>query len=423
MFRIGLSGLHAAAKDLEVTGNNIANSSTTGFKQSRAEFADVYSHAYGWINKTAVGSGVRLAATTQHFSQGSLEYTSNGLDLAINGEGFFVMSNGGALSYSRAGAFQVDRDGFVVDNSGLRLQAYAPNAEGVANPTFNTSKLTDMKLDFDGLSPSASTSAKAGVNLRSDAKQILDSSNNPVAFDPKNKDSYNYSTSVTLYDSLGVPRTTTMYFVKGANPLEWNVYTLMEGDPATTFTPTALTFDSNGKLVTPAAAVDISFPMATIDPTNGATIGEGGSNRVAFDFSSLTQYGKSYTLTEMSQDGYSAGDLSGFEVDQSGVLFARYTNGQSAALGQLALANFKNPQGLQQLGSNNWAETYASGEGVYDVPGSGSLGMVQSGALESSNVDLAEELVNLITAQRNYQANAKTITSADEVTQTIINIR
>ncbi len=227
--RIGLSGLNAASADLKVIGNNIANTATTGFKESRAEFADVYAQSYGSICKTAIGSGVRLAATTQQFSQGNIEYTDNALDLAINGEGFFVLDDNGSRVYSRAGAFEVDRDGYVVNNQGQRLQVYAANEKGTTT-TFNTGALTDLQLDFGDQAPSATTEVSASINLRSDADDSrLMRWDTALEFDVTDPDTYNYSTSVTLYDSLGTPRTMTMYFSKTETALEWEVYTVMEG--------------------------------------------------------------------------------------------------------------------------------------------------------------------------------------------------
>lgn len=443
-FRIGLSGLNAASADLQVTGNNIANTGTTGFKQSRAEFADVFAQAYGGINKTAIGSGVRLAATTQQFTQGNIEYTENSLDLAINGEGFFVLSDDGSRVYSRAGAFQVDRNGYVVNSDGQRLQVYAPIEQGSTDPKFDSGQLTDLHLEFGDNAPAATTSVDATMNLRSDATTPVDSTGAAItAIDVNDPNTYNYSTSVTVYDSLGTPRTMTLYYLKPgsggppaedvvSDPLKWKVYAELDGLTPAAATPTNvfdIEFDSNGKITSPTGPITPTFDLTTYEPINGATIGPidpvtgAATNTISVDVSGLTQYGTKYSVSDLSQDGYTTGRLNGFDVDQTGVVFARYTNGQSAALGKVALANFSNPQGLQQLGDNNWAETYASGDPVYGDPGTSSLGLIQSGGLEASNVDLATELVNLITAQRNYQANAQTISTADEVTQTIINIR
>lgn len=428
-FRIGLSGLQAAAADLEVTGNNIANVATVGFKESRAEFANVYSEAYAYIAKISIGSGVRLAAVTQQFSQGNLEYTQNALDLGINGQGFFVVKDASGLFYTRAGAFQVDREGYVVNSLGQRLQVFPPNIGevGVTETTFNTGRLEDLKLTFGDIAPKATTEINAQINLRSDAQQPVDEDGEPIEFDMNNPDSYNYSTSVTVYDSLGTPRVLTLYFVRGEEPLNWTAYASLDGSEPIQFD---LTFDSNGRLSS-EGLIELEFDMAAIDPNNGATIGPldpnadppVGTNVVTLDISRMTQYGTQYSVSDLTQDGYTTGRLSSFDVDQNGIVYARYTNGQSQILGQVALANFKNPQGLLQVGDNNWALTLAAGDPVYNAPGHSNLGLIQSGALEASNVDLTEELVNLITAQRNFQANAQTISTADQITQTIINLR
>lgn len=450
-FRIGLSGLNAASADLEVTGNNIANTGTTGFKQSRAEFADIFAQAYGGISKTSIGSGVRVAATTQQFSQGNIEYTENSLDLAINGQGFFVLNDDGGRVYSRAGEFQVNRDGYVVNSSGQRLQVYAPNEQGVTDTTFSSGRMTDLQLEFGDRAPAATTSVDAAMNLPSDAMPPVDSAGKRIEeIDLKDPSTYNYSTSVTVYDSLGTPRTMTFYYQKvgtgdgteddpvKSTPGEWNVYAELDGrneeDGPVELEGKKIVFDANGK-INAEESDELPFKLEfnledDYLPSSNATIGEledpadpDSTRSIVLDLSSLTQYGTKYSVSDLSQDGYTTGRLNGFDVDQTGVVFARYTSGQSAALGKVALANFKNPQGLQQLGDNNWAETFAAGDPIYGDPGTGNLGLIQSGGLEASNVDLAAELVNLITAQRNFQANAKTISAADEITQTIINIR
>ncbi|NEV60529.1 flagellar hook protein FlgE [Thiorhodococcus minor] len=448
-FRIGLSGLNAAAADLEVTGNNIANTGTVGFKESRAEFADIFAQAYGGISKTAIGSGVRLAATTQQFSQGNIEYTENALDLAINGEGFFVLNDSGERLYSRAGEFQVDRDGYVVNSAGQRLQVYPQKDDQTADESFTVGSLNDLQLPLNQESAALGTTRiTTNVNLSSSATQPIDPATGEAfdAVDITNPDSYNWSTSLNVYDSEGAARTMTLYFVKNEDPLQWTVYAELDGmtpTPEPPVTPEGtfdITFDSNGNLDLESTErlQTLSFDLEQYSPINGATIGpldpttatetspDGlGANPgdVIFDLSTITQYGSSYSVNDLTQDGYPNGTLTGVDVSQNGVVFARFTNGRSELLGQVAIANFKNPQGLQQLGENNWAQSYDSGDPVFGEPGDGRLGSIQSAALESSNVDLAEELVDLIQAQRNYQANAQTISTADEVTQTIINIR
>ncbi|WP_018873720.1 flagellar hook protein FlgE [Thioalkalivibrio sp. ALJ16] len=408
-FNIGLSGLNAAQADLQTTGNNVSNSGTTGFKRSRAEFGDVFAQSFGGISQTAIGSGTRLQAVTQQFSQGRTEFTENGLDLAINGQGFFVLNDQGSTVYTRAGEFQVNRDGFLVNNQGQQLQGYPPQDPNTADPNFNTGQLEDIRLQTGAAPPNATTSVEALLNLRSDAEEP------PVApFDLTDPDTYNFSTSLTVYDSLGTSRDASIYFVKGADDLEWTAHVGVDGQAYESFD---LTFDGSGSLVTVAPdPAEVTVPSADL--------GNGALDLVfEMDFGGTTQYGGDFAVNDLNQDGFASGRLTGVDIDDSGVVFARFTNGQSTVLGQVAMANFTNPQGLEQLGNNNWAETFAAGEPVFAAPGTGNLGTIQAGALEASNVDIAQELVNLITAQRNFQANAQTISTADQVTQTIINIR
>lgn len=433
-FSIGLSGLQAAAKDLEVTGNNVANSSTIGFKKSRAEFADIYASSFGsCANNSAVG--VRLAAVTQQFSQGNLELTENSLDMAINGNGFFVLrGEAGAdeMVYTRNGEFQVDRDGYIVNSSGQRLQAYPPKIPNSTEAVFDTGKLEDVQLPLDDMPPQATTAVDMQINLNSDEVVITetDPAGPTFAFptdpatDPE-PESYNWSTTYQVYDSLGKPRDVTMYFVK-TGPDAWEVSVGMrdadgvmqdvgDGPSAIAFTPSGAIDPDNSELPVTVTAGPFTTPPAD----NGAA-----ALTFPIDLTGSTQYHDSdNSLNDLTQDGYSSGTISGFEVDADGVIFSRYSNGQSYVLGQVAMASFNNPQGLQQSGNNNWAASYSSGEPVYGAAGDGRLGSIESCALESSNVDLTEELVNMITAQRNYEANAKTISTADQMTQTILNIR
>jgi flagellar hook protein FlgE len=404
-FNIALSGLNAASSDLKVTGNNIANASTVGFKQSRAEFADVYAEAYGGISKTAIGGGVRLEAVTQQFGQGNIDFTGNSLDLAISGQGFFMLSDRGAPIFSRAGSMQVDRDGWVVNSQGHRLQVF-PALDPAGN-SFNTGTPSDLQLVTSDAPPQASTNVDALLNLNADAA-ILGAG----AIDPAVPSSYSYSSTLTVYDSLGAPHTATTYFRRTGN-LTWDTRLVIDGDAAQTTGVQTLTFNSTGQLTT---AMPVNYGAFT--PTNGAD-----PIALDYDLSGTTTYGGGFSVNNLSQDGFTSGQLASIEIDDSGTIAARYTNGQAVALGRVALANFANPQGLQQLGDNAWAETFASGAAQIGEPGSASLGLIQAGGLEQSNVDISEQLVNLITAQRNFQANAQVITTADSVTQTIINIR
>ncbi len=401
-FRIALSGLNAASSDLEVTANNIANVNTVGFKESRPEFQSVFANSAQSTSSAAIGSGVRLAGVTQQFAQGNVDFTNNALDLAIGGEGFFVLG-GDTTSYSRAGNFQIDNEGFIVSTEGSRLQGYLPTNPG----EFNAGQVADLQLTTGANPPAATTRSTFGVNLPADATPPA-----VATFDPAEPASYNNSTSVTIYDSLGNAHTQTTYFVKGATANAWTAHVAINGTEVGT--GHAVTFDQNGVLTAPAGG---SFTLPAFDP------GTGSANlTLDIDLADTTQFGGSFAVNSIVQDGAATGTLSGLEIDPDGVVIARFTNGQSTALGKIALANFANAQGLQQV-DGSWAATVASGEPILGEANTGRFGALTSGALEASNVDLTEQLVNMITAQRNFQANAQMISTADTTTQTIINIR
>jgi len=398
-FAVALSGLNAASSDLSVTANNIANANTTGFKASRAEFADVFA-----VGAQSIGNGVAMSSVTQEFAQGGVDFTDRGLDLAVSGEGFFTVSDRGVMSYTRAGSFGVDRDGYVVNAQGNRLQTF-PMAN---NGTFNTGTLADLRLATADSPPQATTRAEFGINLPANAAVPAV----PV-FDPANASSYNHSTAVTIYDSLGASHTQTAYFVKTATPNQWEARFYIDGTAVGG--ANTLTYSDLGVLTSPVGG-GIALPAYT--PTTGAA-----PLAITADLLTSTQYGGTFGVNLLSQDGFASGRLSSIDVDPNGVIFARFTNSRSVPLGQVALSNFANTQGLRQIGDTSWAESFTSGDAVRGSPGTGSLGLIQSGALEASNVDLTEQLVNMITAQRNFQANAQMISTADQVTQTIINIR
>ncbi|HYG05670.1 MAG TPA: flagellar hook protein FlgE [Stenotrophomonas sp.] len=405
-FNTSLSGINAANADLNVTSNNIANVNTTGFKESRAEFADMFqSTAYG-LARNAVGSGVRVSNVAQQFSQGNLDPTGRSLDLAISGEGFFTMSMNGERLYTRAGNFQPDANGYVINPEGARLQVYAPNANGDG---FDVGRLTDLQLLTTDSPPSQTTTVNLAFTLPGNAEQPT-----LTPFDPADSNTYNHSTGgINVYDSLGVSHTQTSYFVKTANANEWQVYNYVDGSQVGT--PTTLQFSDSGALTTPANGV---IAMDPYTPSTGA-----GVLNMSLDVSGSTQYGESFALRDTRQDGYASGKLNEISIDTSGVVFARYSNGADKALGQVALTTFTNPQGLQQQGNTMWAESYASGTPRTGAPDTSDFGQIEAGSLESSTVDLTEQLVNMIVAQRNFQANAQMISTQDQVTQTIINIR
>src|SRR3990167_4854657 len=443
-FNVGLSGLRAATSDLNVTGNNIANAGTVGFKQSRAEFADVYAASTVGGGSNPIGSGVLLANVSQLFKQGNVNNTQNGLDLAINGNGFFVTSNNGDVGYTRAGYFGTDKEGFVVNNFGYKLQGYAVDANG----NLQNGVVTDVQIQTASQAPKATTQLDQTFNLNS-TNQIPTT----TPFNATDPTSYNSATSTNIYDSQGNSHVMTQFFVKtGSNA--WDMKVLIDGRnpaaPATNIVAgvdqgalpftASMVFSASGQLLSttpgdftatvPAkvGAMNLSSwvpasPSSAIPPiwsSNGTTP---PFVPIEIDLSPSTQFASTFAVSSVSQDGYTTGQLAGLEVDDTGIIFARYTNGQSKVQGQVVLANFANQQGLTPAGKTAWTQSFESGEPVVGTPRSGTLGALQSGALEDSNVELSDQLVNLIVAQRNYQANAKTIETESAITQTIINLR
>ena len=405
-FGIALSGLAAAQMDLNVTANNIANSNTTGFKQSRAEFSELFAVSPYGVNSNAHGNGVKVNAVSQQFTQGNRNTTGNSMDLALSGQGFFVLSDGGSSVYTRAGAFKVNSDGYVVNSQEQRLQVYPPSSTG----SFNTSTLSDLRLVTSESSPQPTANVETVFNLPSAAAVPT-----TTPFNPADESSYNTARSMTVYDSLGAAHTTSVYYVKTATN-NWDMHVSIDGNRLGT---QHLVYNSNGNLITPATG---QAPMPVYDAAAGLSTGASPIT-LNFDVSRSTQFGDTFTMTSIKQDGYTTGRLIGIDIGSTGVVQARFTNGRSTQLGQVAIANFSNPQGLQQLGDTNWAQTFASGQPLNGQAGNSGFGLIQSGALEASNVDVTTQLVNMITAQRNFQANAQMIQTADQITQTIINIR
>ena len=419
-FDTAVSGINAATADLGVIGNNIANSSTTGFKTSRAEFADVYATSLLGAGGNAIGKGVNLAGVTQEFTQGNISFTNNALDLAINGSGFFLLSDDGAALYTRAGNFQVDREGFIVSNQGHRLQAFQVNSVGDIN-----GQSGDLQLDTSLIDPNPTARVDLTANL--DSREIPPAVPFGGPFDAfavpptlPDPDSFNATTSTTIYDGLGNSHVLSSYYAKTANPNEWEVHTLVDG--VTTSGPDTINFQSNGKFDPLTLPIDLT--IAGWNPLNESGLPTGAPIQdFTVSMSDFTQFGTQFAVSSSVQDGYTTGQLTGLEIDDTGVVFARYTNGQARPLGQVAIAGFSNPNGLQPLGDTSWAETFSSGSATLGAPGSSGLGVLQSGALEGSNVDITAQLVNMIVAQRNFQANAQVIQTEDTVTQTIINLR
>ena len=402
-FDLALSGINAANSDLNVTSNNLANVDTTGFKESRAEFADLFAQTQEGVSKTAVGNGVQVAEVSQQFGQGNITSTGNNLDLALSGSGFFITSNNGALNYTRDGAFQVDQNGYLVTSSGEQVQGYAPLATG----GFNTGGLGSLQLTTAESAPKATTNADVSLNLPSNATAPTKTPLNPA--DPT---TYTDTTSLTVYDSLGAAHTAQLYFMKGATAGNWTSQLYVDGTAVGG--AQNLTYSSTGALTTPASG-QVSFGSYT--PATGAS-----AMNVAFNFGNSTQFGDAFGVNSISQDGYTTGSITGINISSTGVVQANFTNGQSKTLGQVALANFANPQGLQQEGNNEWAQSFESGSAVNGVAGGSGFGTIQSGSLEGSNVDITTQLVNMITAERDFQANAQMISATNTVTQSIINI-
>ncbi len=537
-FQQGLSGLNAASKQLDAIGNNVANSSTIGFKQSQAQFADLYAASLSGGGAIQVGTGVKVAAVTQQFTQGNITNTSNSMDTAISGQGFFRMiDQNGAILYSRNGQFQVDKNGFIVNNQGHELSGYLPNAAGVVSAAQpvplqistvdlvprQTSNLAaggvpigvGMNLDaravfptglssgsvagsttpvltitpandqltvtVDGiasgtvtipnavyttaaaLASAVQTAVNADPTLVTAGKTVTVSANpasgvititsgsagasssiaaasvgadTTVAdllggapltiagagvFNPLDSTTYNNSTSLTVYDSLGASHIASMYFQKTAAN-SWNAYVTVDGImlPLAGTPLTTLTYNTQGQLTAPLAVAPLAFGQVTsaVFTPSGAS-----AQTLTFDFGQSSQYGGIFGVNSLTQDGYTSGRLNGFSTGSDGTIVGRYSNGQTRALGRILLVNFTNPQGLQPMGNNEWVETSSSGNPLLGVPGSSSLGLLQSSAVEDSNVDLTAELVNMIIAQRVYQANAQTIKAQDQVLQTLVNLR
>ncbi|MCX7088599.1 MAG: flagellar hook protein FlgE [Methylococcales bacterium] len=460
-FGTALSGLKAASTSLQVTGNNIANSQTTGFKESRAEFADVYASSMGGVSKTQVGSGVRTTEVAQQFSQGNIENTQNSLDLAVKGNGFFVLADTVGLpdpnnptkpvgasipsAYTRNGAFQLDAKGNVVNDQGQYLLAFAANGTTVAEG-FSTGVFKPLTIDAAQGLPASTASIDVKLNLDSSK-----STPTVAAFSRLDPKSYNNSTSINIYDSQGKTHVESTYYVKDpATPNTWQAYIFVDdfgitpGAPAAPPTPAGpsavaaalappatggdagdpvvLTFTASGILDTVnGAAVGVSkldigdIDMALIDPSASV-------NPMAFgmNFSGSTQFSTPFSVNDLKQDGMPAGNLTGIDVDTQGVVFARFSNGGSKPLGQVALARFQSNQALAKLGDTTWGVTSSSGSPIYGAAGSNNFGDVQSAALEGSNVDLSEQLVKLIIAQQAYQANAQTITTEKSLLETIL---
>ena len=418
-FQQGLSGLNATSQHLQIIGNNIANANTYGSKVARAEFSDVYATALNGSGTQSIGIGTTLSQVAQQFSQGNISTTENPMDLAINGAGFFQVTDGNSPPvFTRNGQFKVDREGFIVNNGGMRLMGYRADDQGTVQP----GQAVPLRLPTAGVRPSPTSEIAVEMNL--DARQAVTLPGAGPKIDFTDAETYNNATSLTLYDAKGQEVALTYYFQKSATDT-WNVYATangvtIAGTAAAPEPVTTIEFPADGSVPTaPAGPVSLDVPAST-NLQGAETLAITG---VMLDVGGATQFGSPFGVTDLRQDGFSAGLLTSITIEADGVINARYSNGRSRPAGQVEIANFRNPQGLQPVGDNAWARTLASGDPVAGVPGEGALGSLQAGALEESNIDLTSELVSMITAQRTYQANAQTIKTQDQVLQTLLNLR
>jgi flagellar hook protein FlgE len=512
-FQQGLSGLNGAAKSLDVIGNNIANASTVGFKGSQAQFADVYANSLNGAGGNQAGIGTKVSNIAQQFTQGNIESSSNPLDIAINGAGFFRTTVSGAVQYSRNGQFSLDKNGFMINAQGAKLTGFQAGPTGA----ILSGSPIPIQISTSDLKPVATTHVDTEINL--DSSSVVPVT---VPFSETDPTSYNKQTPIDVYDSLGNPHVMSTFYVK-TSAGHWDIYNAVDGvevtnqavaaaaqnpDPLVTqavqdaraayqaaitavpivpadvdaarvtyaaeavavvlaaadaagvdpvvvrpaiqaaadsagttagFSPAQidaqiaaavrvppvrsghLDFDTSGALSVALMApqtLPLSVTLPIFPPTGANTL-----LVVQENFANSTQYGAATSEKKSTQDGYTAGHLQRFSAGSDGVILGQYSNGQSKPLGQIVLANFANPNGLSPLGNNAWAETSNSGVPLVGTPNTGSLGVLQSSAVENSNVDLTAELVNMITAQRVYQANAQTIKTQDSVLQTLVNLR
>ena len=408
-FQQGLSGLSAASQSLEAIGHNVANANTIGFKQSQVQFSDIYAGTLIGSGGNQIGIGTQIAKVAQLFSQGNISKSDNPLDMAVSGNGFFRMSTGGAITYTRNGQFTLSKEGFIENAAGARLTGYMADANGV----IAIGAPGELVINKADLSPEATSTYELKLTLDS-RKGVLVSAD----FDPNDAATFSDSTSAPVYDSLGNVHTLRTFYVKTAAGT-WDVYATNDGVAVPTgTTPDGLlgtmTFNAGGVLTT--APTTLTVPMAV-------TTGAATPYTITLDQAGTQQFAQDFGVSRQLPNGFAAGTLVDFSVSSNGEIVGRYSNGQTNLLGQVILANFANPNGLQNRGDNQWVETSESGVAMVSTPGSSGLGAVQSSRVEESNVDLTAELVNMITAQRYYQANAQTIKTQDQILQTLVNLR
>jgi len=429
-FFTSLSGLQAMQTDMSVISHNLANVSTNGFKKSRTAFADVISSNVSTDPRKMVGSGVSVKGTVQQFSDGSSNQTKSALDMQILGEGFFVVKSTGLsdqVNYTRTGAFTVDESRNVIDAQGSYLMVYPVDNDGNVTATGDKS-LTNLQIQPTSGTPKMTNNVATKVQIPSTAT-VKD----PAAFKRTDTTTYNNSVATRIYDANGNPMTMTSYYVRtkegtAADPAaqppveattgEWDVYTFIGDQRMTTGSPAVdkvtMVFDDKGALKTPTAAVTFNAFV----PTSGAA-----SQTVSLNLSGSTQLSSAFSVGTKKQDGIAVGQLAGVTVTDSGLIRASFSNGDIVPLGKVALAKFSTPTGLRQIGTAYWEATGVSGEASLGSASADGFGKLMSGTIEGSNVDITEELVNLIAAQRNFQANAKALDTASQVSQTIFNIR
>ncbi|MCH7349311.1 flagellar hook protein FlgE [Aeromonas bestiarum] len=451
-FNNALSGVNAAQKDLNVTANNIANVNSIGFKESRAEFADVYANSIFVNAKTQVGNGVATGAVAQQFHQGALQFTNNSLDLAIQGNGFFVTSDGLTnldRTYTRAGAFKLNENSYMVNNQGHYLQGYEVNVDGTPKAvSINATK--PIQIPDRAGEPKQTTKIEASFNLKSDStpQAAGNSAADASTFDPINDPkSYASSTSVTIYDSLGTPHVITQYFVKEADPADvtkpasptaWRMYmyegnkpidvaggvptTMATGKPAAPLSA-QITFDKDGKMVTPTTPATIKTIALGTPGAGIINNGADATQQVEIQLATVTQFSSPFEVNKLTQDGSTVGRLTKVEITPDGIVSATYSNATTVKVAMVAMAKFANSQGLTQVGDTSWRQSLLSGDALPGTPNSGTFGTIKSSSLEQSNVDLTSQLVNLITAQRNFQANSRSLEVNSSLQQTILQIR
>ncbi|MDI5922818.1 flagellar hook protein FlgE [Halomonas sp. LR5S13] len=399
-FSQALSGLNAAASSLDVQGNNIANSQTVGFKSSSAQFADVFANS-------KVGLGTRMSTVLQDFGEGNLESTGRELDLGISGEGFFRFMQNDQVVYSRNGQLSMTADGYLQNAQGARIMGFDANDDGLV---LAGGQPEVLQIGTEELEAKATENVSLVANL--DSRELAGSAENTVELDT-GEISYHFSSNFTAYDSLGNPQNTTVYLEKtGSN--EWKATTAVGEINAG---GADLSFDNNGQF-TGTNPAQFLASLTEVELDNGAA-----DLTMEIDVSDFTQFGNTSRTTDLQQDGYTSGAFVGISIEADGTIMSNFSNEQSVAEGQIAMANFRNPEGLRPEGDNAWSATQASGQELVGAPGTGLLGSIESGAIEASNVDMARELVDMIVTQRAYQANSQTIKTQDEVLQTAINLR